>query len=134
MKSRYLTSSITITAFIVGTLIVASPTQSQARGMVIYPQHGQSLATQSNDESECRSFASRHAASDPNAGRRILGGTAVGSLMGLAIGSFSAAAGAGAAIGAIAGGGLGVLKSAGTPSPQARAFVACMTGRGYVVN
>ena len=116
-------------------LIIALAAPAAARSLIVYPQIGQSLAQQSQDEAECRAFAQRQSPSNPSARKKIFGGGVLGTAIGMGVvAATSGSLATGAAIGALTGGTVGAIASSREPTPQQRAFVACMRGRNYVVN
>ena len=119
-----------------------------ASGPFVYPQHGQSQAQQDQDRAACESWARSQtggaSSAPPASGRRgggAVGGAARGAAVGAAVGAIAGDAGKGAGAGAVVGGVAGrrrgkAEQQAATAEAQntyARAFSACMEGRGYTV-
>jgi hypothetical protein len=117
-------------------------------GPFVYPQKGQSQAQQDQDRGACDSWARQQTGIDPNAPppsarnpRRTAGGAARGAATGAAVGAIAGDAGKGAAAGAVVGGVAGRRRgrqeqqaaAADVQNTYARAFAACMEGRGYTV-
>lgn len=148
-------------ALVIGCVAVASVAVAQAPP-VAYPAKGQSPQQQQSDTAECRSWASSQTGMDPSmqaaappptsgpavGGGERLAGAARGAVGGAVIGGIAGDAGQGAGIGAAAGTMAGGARArqnrreaqasqhAQTQSSQdawARAFGACMSGRGYTL-
>jgi Glycine-zipper domain len=125
--------------------------QAQTTKTYAYPQKGQSAETQAKDDAECRTWAQQQSGVNPNAApppagvgshaRGTAGGAARGAAAGAALGAIAGDAGKGAAAGAVVGGvggRRGSKRAAGAQQAQtadsfARAYAACMEGRGYTV-
>jgi hypothetical protein len=134
-----------------------------AQQPIVYPARGQSEATQSRDDSDCRGWAQRSTGIDPAAlaqqpvpqdtgpaaggGERVRG-AARGALGGAAIGAIAGDTGQGAGVGAVVGtmaGGREARRNQAARNDQAyasrqeavnkyyRAYGACMEGRGYTI-
>ncbi len=142
--------------FNIGTVVLVvglagSPVVAQAPKVYVYPQKGQSQRQQDIDTAECNRWAKQESGVDPNAAppkeqvgshaRGTAGGAARGAAVGAAVGAIAGDAGKGAGAGAVVGGVKGRRDSrragqaaqAETQSSFARAFAACMEGRGYTV-
>jgi hypothetical protein len=141
MSSREL-----LTAALVGGVLVASA--PGASGPFVYPQKGQSQAQQDQDRAACDGWARQQTGIDPNApppsgrrGGKMVGGAAKGAAAGAAVGAIAGDAGKGAGAGAVVGGLAGRRRgkqeqqaaASEQQSTYARAFSACMEGRGYTV-
>jgi hypothetical protein len=129
------------------TTLLAGAARGQQK-LFVYPQKGQSAEQQQKDQAECESWAKTQGAdpSAPPAGgnkraRGAVGGAARGAAAGAAVGAIAGDAGKGAGAGAVVGAIGGRRKAkAGEQQAQAtaqdtyaRAFGACMEGRGYSV-
>ena len=136
------------TAALVG--LIASAAFAASSGPFVYPQKGQSQAQMDQDRAACDGWARQQTGIDPNApppsggGRRAgktVGGAAKGAAAGAAVGAIAGDAGKGAGAGAVVGGIAGRRRgkkeeqaaAAEQQSTYARAFSACMEGRGYTV-
>jgi hypothetical protein len=121
-----------------------------ASGPFVYPQKGQSQAQMDQDRGACDGWARQQTGIDPHApppsggGRRAgrtVGGAAKGAAAGAAVGAIAGDAGTGAGAGAVVGGIAGRRRgkkeeqaaASEQQSTYARAFAACMEGRGYTV-
>lgn len=134
-----------------GLVVVSTAQVTLAQQVFVYPQKGQTQQQQDIDTAECRRWATAQSGVDPNApaaqpntgkrARGTVGGAAKGAAMGAAIGAIAGDAGKGAAIGAATGGVAGhrgarreeAYDKAVAKDDFARAFGACMEGRGYTV-
>ncbi len=129
-------------------VILAATTDVGAQGgPYVYPAKGQSPQQQAQDESQCRTWAQQQTGPPPAApppgghARGTTRGAARGAAGGAAIGAIGGDAGKGAAVGAVVGGVRGRRGSKQAAETQqadaanngARAFGACMEGRGYTV-
>jgi hypothetical protein len=116
----------------------------------VYPAMGQSQEQQSRDQGECHGWAMQQTGFNPLQGSApppsggIIRGAAGGGALGAVGGAIGGNAGRGAAIGAAAGALFGGVRQhrqtqqQGSNTQQmndayARAFSACMQGRGYTV-
>jgi hypothetical protein len=119
-----------------------------ASGPFVYPQKGQSQAQQDQDRGACERWAQQQTGINPGApppsGRRpgrTVGGAARGAAAGAAVGAIAGDAAKGAGAGAVVGGDAGRRRgrmeqqaaATETQNTFARAFSACMEGRGYTV-
>jgi hypothetical protein len=127
---------------LIGTMAIGCASVNQR--VAAYPAHGQSWDQVQADQAHCRVWA-EHSAADPVRSAAIgagVGAVIVGGI-GAAFGAILyAAAGMNPAEGAAIGGGLGAIvgavegaggSAAGAEQQQERAYVACMTTRGYTV-
>ncbi len=142
--------------FNIGTVVLVvglagSPVVAQAPKVYVYPQKGQDQRQQDIDTAECGRWAKQESGVDPNAPppqeqvgqhtRGAVGGAARGAAVGAAVGAIAGDAGKGAGAGAVVGGVAGRRGSrraaqasqAESQTSYARAFAACMEGRGYTV-
>lgn len=132
---------------VVGAFAVDPVLGQRAPKVFAYPTKGQSQAQQDQDNAACTRFADAQAPvqqAPSGAGRHArgtVGGAARGAAVGAAVGAIAGDAGKGAGIGAVAGGVRGRRGSqraeyeaqAGAQNDWARAFAACMEGKGYTV-
>ncbi len=134
-----------------GCSLACTPIFAQAPKVYVYPQKGQSQKQQDIDTAECGRWAKQESGVDPNAPapqeqvgqhtRGAVGGAARGAAVGAAVGAIAGDAGKGAGAGAVVGGVAGRRGSkraaqasqAESQTSYARAFAACMEGRGYTV-
>ncbi|WP_435531666.1 hypothetical protein [Ramlibacter cellulosilyticus] len=116
-------------------LLAASVAQAQ----VVYPAKGQSAGQQQKDQSECQSWAAGQASTAPppqqgqvarGAARGAVGGAVIA---GVADGDTGKGAGAGAIVGGVRGARQKNAQAGAAASDNARAYAACMEGRGYTV-
>ena len=136
---------------------------AQAQSMpIIYPSQGQSVQQQTEDESQCRSWAQQQTGFNPlqgaptvsttQSGGQVVRGAAGGALLGAVGGAIGGSASSGAAIGAGVGATAGLLRRGSQNASQQQAqqqataqyneklalynrtFATCMQGRGYAVN
>jgi hypothetical protein len=135
-----------------------------AQQLLIYPANGQSAEQQSQDEAECRVWATQQTGFDPavnqppaggssQAGQGVVvGGAARGAALGAVGGAIAGNAGKGAAVGAGVGAAGGLFNRMGARRQQeahqqqaqaqyqgqsaefSRAVATCATGRGYTVS
>jgi YMGG-like Gly-zipper len=138
-------------ASMLAILLVATP-MSMAQQQYFYPEKGQSAEQQNRDQGDCHVWAVQQTgynpyqasgtASSPSGG--VLRGAAGGAALGAVGGAIGGDAGKGAAIGAGAGALFGGVRQHRQRNAQAaeaqamndgyaRAFGACMAGRGYSV-
>jgi hypothetical protein len=113
----------------------------------VAPKQGQSKEQQSKDTAACKQWATEQAppAQAPTGAgthaRGTVGGAAKGAAVGAAVGAIAGDAGKGAGAGAAVGGVAGRRRSkraqqeaqASAQNDWARAFAACMEGKGYSV-
>ncbi len=140
----------------------AGVSSTQAHGLFIFPNEGQSQDQQDKDEFQCIRIARDRTGFDPMATPSAtrdrpetrggaLGGAAGGALLGTAVGALAGETRRGAAIGAVGGGLLGGMRRNDSRRQQDqwaqeqaaiyqadreqwnRAFKACMQSRGYTV-
>ena len=133
-----------------GAVLFVGGVAVAAGGPYVYPQKGQSAEQQQKDDAECRQWATQQSGGSPSAApqanpqarrRGTVGGAARGAAGGAAIGAIAGDAGKGAAVGAAVGGVHGRRQAkqqeqaaaAGAQDAYARAYGACMEGRGYSV-
>jgi hypothetical protein len=140
-------------------LPAAAPAQ-----MYVYPSQGQGAEQQAADQAQCSAWATQQTGFDPSWGPpqagasapagqgQVVRGAARGAALGAVGGAIAGDAGKGAAIGAGVGATGGLFNRMGASRQQqqqqqqaeaayqaqgqefARAFAACMGGRGYTVN
>lgn len=117
-----------------------------AQAQVAYPAKGQSASQQQRDQGECQAWAGSQAAMTPapppQQGAPVAGGALRGAARGAVVAEIADGdAGKGAAVGAVAGGVRGGAHrnqqaqqaQASAQQTHARAYAACMEGRGYTV-
>jgi hypothetical protein len=147
----------------VGMATLAWAWTAAAQKPIVYPARGQSAQQQSQDEAQCDTWAKHTTGIDPAVvaaspppqqtgpavgGGQRLGGAARGAAGGAAIGAIAGDAGKGAAAGAVVGtmaGGRRARQQQAAQTQQAqaqqqgalqtyaRAYSACMEGRGYTI-
>jgi hypothetical protein len=147
----------------VGMATLAWAWPAAAQKPIVYPARGQSAQQQSQDEAQCDTWAKHTTGIDPAVvasspppqqtgpavgGGQRLGGAARGAAGGAAIGAIAGDAGKGAAAGAVVGtmaGGRRARQQQAAQNQQAqaqqqgaiqtyaRAYGACMEGRGYTI-
>jgi hypothetical protein len=148
---------------LVGMAILSWAWTAVAQKPIVYPARGQSAQQQSQDEAQCDTWAKQTTGIDPAVvasspppqqtgpavgGGQRLGGAARGAAGGAAIGAIAGDAGKGAAAGAVVGtmaGGRRARQQQAAQNQQAqaqqqgaiqtyaRAYGACMEGRGYTI-
>jgi hypothetical protein len=145
----------------IGIFILMSDASAQQQP-IVYPNAGQSMQQQAQDETECRNWATQQTGIYPyqaapvyyggsNGGAPVVGGAARGAAIGAVGGAIAGDAGKGAAIGAGMGATAGLIRKNRDRRQQAQmneqaqaqyqadlnrytqAFGACMQGRGYSV-
>ncbi len=145
----------------IGVFVLMSEAAAQQQP-IIYPNAGQGMQQQAQDETECRNWATQQTGIYPyqsgpayygesNGGAPVIGGAARGAAIGAVGGAIAGDAGKGAAIGAGMGATAGLIRKNRDRRQQAQmneqaqaqyqadlnrytqAFGACMQGRGYSV-
>ena len=131
-------------------ILACSPARALAQSqqkLFVVPNQGQSKDQQSKDTAQCQQWANGQAPPSQGATgpgthpRGTVRGAAGGAATGAAVGAIAGDTGKGAAIGATVGAVGGRRSSkrqqqaaqAGAANDWARAFAACMEGRGYSV-
>jgi hypothetical protein len=137
-------------ALAIAALIGLQPAAGWSQQLYVYPAANQSPEQQSRDQQECHGWAMQqtgynpYATSSAPASGGVLRGAAGGAALGAIGGAIAGDAGEGAKIGAVAGGLFGGVRQHRERQQQtyqyqqqsdayARAFTACMEGRGYRV-
>jgi hypothetical protein len=133
----------------VAMLLVAAMVPGVALAQYVYPTKGQSPQQQQKDQAECQGWATQQAGNPgavppPQQSGQVLRTAGRGAAVGAVGGAIGGDAGKGAAIGAATGALVGGIRKrdqqqqyeaaqAQTSANHARAYSACLEGRGYTV-
>jgi Glycine zipper len=135
---------------LVAAAIILPVMRAGAQQMYVYPAKGQSQEQQSRDQAECHGWAMQQTGYNPYQGSApppsggVIRGAAGGAALGAVGGAIGGNAGKGAAIGAGVGALFGGVRQHRQTQQQAsntqqmndayaRAYSACLQGRGYTV-
>ena len=143
-------SPILVATIAVLATLTLSEMEALAQQVYVYPTKGQTAEQQNRDQGECQNWAMQQTGYNPNQGSApppsggVIRGAAGGAALGAIGGAIGGNAGKGAAIGAGAGALFGGVRQHRQAQEQtaytqqmndayARAYSACMQGRGYTV-